>query len=302
MASQAKSPAVAEIHKKLREFGDAFTPEVIGENLKLFAGLHAQAPFADVEIARDLAYGPDERQRLDVFRAKAAAKAARPVLVFVHGGGFIGGNKSMPGMPFYDNVGVWAARHGLLGVNMTYRIAPKNPWPAGSEDVSAALDWLRASAASHGGDPSCIFLMGQSAGGAHVAQFLAHQQFSGAGRDALAGAILVSGLYDTNTMDKNPLFKAYFGEDPSLYAQRSVLPGIADSPTPLLVTLSEFDPLDFKRQYVVLLSAYLEKRRTLPHLAWLPGHGHVSGMLAVNTESDPLGDNVLAFIESAKPA
>ena len=298
MASQAKSPAIAGIYKRLREFGDAFTPEIIGENLKLFAPLHEKEPFADVEVIRDLRYGDDERHRLNVFQAKGAAKAARPVLVFVHGGGFIGGDKSMPGMPFYDNVGVWAARRGLVGVNITHRLAPKHPWPAGSEDVAAALQWIRTNIGARGGDSQQVFLMGQSAGAAHIAQFLAHTRFDSPDRGALAGAILVSGLYDTNTMDKNPLFKAYFGEDASSYAERSALPGLAESSVPLLVTLSEFDPPDFKRQYAELLRAHLEKKRSLPSLAWLPGHGHLSGMLAVNTEHDFLGDRVLEFIES----
>jgi acetyl esterase/lipase len=298
MASQAKSPAVAGIYKRLHEFGDAFTPEVIGENLKLFAALHEKEPFADVQVIRDVRYGEDVRHRLNVFQAKDAAKTARPVLVFVHGGGFIGGDKSMPGMPFYDNVGVWGARHGLVGVNITHRLAPQHAWPAGSEDVAAALQWIRKNIAEQGGDPRRIFLMGQSAGAAHVAQFLAHARFESADRSALAGAILVSGLYDTNTMDKNPLFKAYFGEDASVYAERSALPGLAESSVPLLVTLAEFDPFDFKRQYVELLRTYLEKKRNLPRLAWLPGHGHLSGILAVNTDHDFLGDRVLEFIES----
>jgi acetyl esterase/lipase len=298
MASQAKSPAVAGIYKRLREFGDAFTPEIIGENLKLYAALHEKEPFADVEVIRDLRYGDDERHRLNVFQAKGATKAARPVLVFVHGGGFIGGDKSMPGMPFYDNVGVWGARHGLVGVNITHRLAPNYPWPSGSEDVAAALEWIRKNIGAHGGDPQQVLLMGQSAGAAHVAQFLAQPRFEGPDRSALGGAILVSGLYDTNTMDKNPLFTAYFGEDASLYAERSALPGLVGSSVPLLVTLAEFDPLDFKRQYVELLRAYLEKKRGLPWLAWLAGHGHLSGILAVNTEHDFLGDRVLEFIES----
>ena len=298
MASQAKSAAVDGIYKRLREFGDAFTPEVIGENLKLFAAIQEREPFADVEILRDIRYGDDERHRLNVFQAKGASKEARPVLVFMHGGGFIGGDKSMPGMPFYDNVGAWAARHGLVGVNITHRLAPKYPWPSGSEDVGASLQWIRKNIGDHGGDAHRVFLMGQSAGGAHVAQFLAHARFESADRAGLAGAILVSGLYDTNTMDKNPLFKAYFGEDASRYAERSALPGLAESPVPLMVTLAEFDPPDFKRQYVELLRAYLEKKRDLPRLAWLPGHGHLSGILAVNTERDFLGDRVLEFIES----
>lgn len=296
MASQAKSPAVAEIYKRLREFGDAFTPEVIGENLKLFAALHEKEPFADVEVTRDVRYGEDERHRLNIFQAKDAAEAGRPVMIFMHGGGFIGGDKSVPGMPFYDNVGVWGARHGMVGVNITHRLAPRHPWPAGSEDVAAALGWIRKNIGAHGGDPRRVFLMGQSAGAAHVAQFLAHARFDSADRSALAGAILVSGLYDTNTMDKNPLFKAYFGEDASVYAERSALPGLADSSVPLLVTLAEFDPVDFKRQYVELLRTYLEKKRALPRLAWLPGHSHLSGILAVNTDHDFLGDRVLEFV------
>jgi len=298
MASQAKSPAVAGIYKRLREFGDAFTPEVIGENLKLFAAIQEKEPFADVEVIRDLRYGEDERHRLNVFQAKDAAKEARPVMVFMHGGGFIGGDKSMPGMPFYDNVGVWGARHGMVGVNITHRLAPKHQWPTGSEDVAAALQWIRKNIGAHGGDPQRVFLMGQSAGAAHVAQFLAHARFESADRSALAGAILVSGLYDTNTMDKNPFFKAYFGEDASLYAERSALPGLAESSVPLMVTLAEFDPYDFKRQYVELLRTYLDKKRALPHLAWLPGHGHVSGIFAVNTDHDFLGDRVLEFVEA----
>lgn len=298
MASQAKSPAVAGIYERLRGFGDAFNPEIIGENLKLFAAMHEKEPFPDVEVTRDLRYGDDERHRLNVFQAKAAAKTARPVLVFVHGGGFIGGDKAIPGMPFYDNIGVWGARHGLVGINMTHRLAPKHPWPAGSEDVAAALQWIRKNIGAYGGDPQQVFLMGQSAGAAHVAQFLAQARFASPDRSALAGAILVSGLYDTNTMDKNPLFKAYFGDDASLYAERSALPELAESPVPMLVTLAEYDPLDFKRQYVELLRAYVEKKRDLPKLAWLAGHGHLSGILAVNTEHDFLGDRVLEFIEA----
>ena len=63
---------------------------------------------------------------------RTARAASRPVLVFVHGGGFTGGNKSTPGSPFYDNVPLWAARNGLVGVNITYRLAPQHPWPAGA--------------------------------------------------------------------------------------------------------------------------------------------------------------------------
>jgi acetyl esterase/lipase len=305
MASHSRysSAAIENAHRRLNEIGDAFNPDVIGENFKLFAPLHERAAFADIEILRDQRYGSDERHRLDVFQPKPGDGSARPVLVFVHGGGFIGGDKTMAGAPFYDNVGAWAVRHGFTGVNITYRLAPKFQWPAGSEDISTALGWLRNNIAAHGGDPARVYVMGQSAGGAHVAHLLAHPRFASPARQALAGAILVSGLYDTMTMDKNPMFKAYFGEEASRYAEQSALPGLAATPTPLLAMIAEHDPPDFKRQYVELLRAYLSARGTLPHLAFLPAHGHLSTILSVNTEDQFVGERILDFVEatSAKP-
>ncbi|MGH9738635.1 MAG: alpha/beta hydrolase [Candidatus Acidiferrales bacterium] len=306
MASHSRYPsaAVENVHRRLDEIGGAFNPDVIGENFKLFTPLHERAPFADVEILRDQRYGSDERQRLDVFRPKSGGAESRPVLVFVHGGGFIGGDKITPNAAFYDNVGAWAVRHGLIGVNITYRLAPKHPWPAGSEDLASAVEWISSKIGGLGGDAARVYLMGQSAGGAHVAHFLAHSQFAGAARQALAGAILVSGLYDPMTMDKNPMLKAYFGEDASRYAEQSALAGLAASSTPLLVLIAEHDPADFKRQYIELLRAYLSARGTVPRLAYLPSHGHLSTILSVNTEDTFVGERILDFVEatSAKPS
>lgn len=296
--SRGTSSDIQGIRERLNEIGDHFNPETITENFKLFTPLHETAPFSGVDVIRDLHYGDDERHRLDVFRPKASIETRRPVLLFVHGGGFVGGDKSMPGTPFWDNVGVWAVRNGLIGVNITYRFAPAHPWPAGAEDLAAALRWVRNNIGTYGGDAKLVYLMGQSAGGAHVAHFLAHARFASHDREALAGAILVSGLYDTNAQEKGPMFKAYFGEDPTRYAEQSALPGAAETSVPLMVVLAEHDPADFKRQCLELLNAYLQKRRTLPHLIWLANHGHLSTILSLNTEDDFLGERILDFVDS----
>jgi carboxylesterase type B len=68
----------------------------------------------------------------------------------------------------------WAAKSGYVGVNVTYRLAPANAWPAAQQDLGAALAWVRAHVATRGGDPARVFLVGHSAGGAHVAQYLGH--------------------------------------------------------------------------------------------------------------------------------
>ena len=50
---------------------------------------------------------------------------------------FVAGDKSAPGTPYHDNVALWAARSGMVGVTMNYRLAPEHRWPSGAEDVGA---------------------------------------------------------------------------------------------------------------------------------------------------------------------
>jgi acetyl esterase/lipase len=87
---------------------------------------------------------PHERQRLDVHTSGAPVGEPAPVVLFVHGGGFAGGDKHVPGTPMYDHIGAWAVRNGWVGVTMTYRLAPEHPWPAGAQDAAAAAGWVRA--------------------------------------------------------------------------------------------------------------------------------------------------------------
>jgi triacylglycerol lipase len=70
-------------------------------------------------------------------------------------------------------------RNGMVGVNMTYRLAPQAKWPAAQEDIGSAIAWIKANAAAQGGDPNRIYLMGHSAGASHVANYMSHSQFRG---------------------------------------------------------------------------------------------------------------------------
>src|SRR3984957_969767 len=134
----------------------------------LLTPYHETEPYAGLQVVRDEHYGPDVRHRLDIF-APAERTGARPGVLFVHGGAYVGGDKRTPGTPYNDNVGVWAARNGFVGVTMTYRLAPAYKYPAGAEDVGAAVEWIREHIASFGGDPEAVTLLGQSAGATHVA-------------------------------------------------------------------------------------------------------------------------------------
>ncbi|HJT88822.1 MAG TPA: alpha/beta hydrolase, partial [Bryobacteraceae bacterium] len=228
------APATKDLWARIRALGYELTPAQIEGTRALLAPL-APKQGPDIVVHRDVAYGPDPRHRLDVFVPAAGAVRA-PVLVFVHGGGFVQGDKGAPDAPFFNNVGLWAARSGCLGVTMTYRLAPAAPWPAGSEDVGAAARFLHQSVIQWGGDPDAIFLMGQSAGAVHVAGYVAESPLH------VAGAILVSGIYDVARAARNPFQAAYYGEDPARFPEQSTLGKLAETALPCLYTVSEFDP------------------------------------------------------------
>jgi len=271
--------------------GSALTAELLDRTTAIYAPLHAAAAPEDILITRDAAYGADARHRLDLFRPEAPS-VRRTAVVFVHGGGFVGGDKSKPGSPFYDNVGVWAVRQGFVGVNMTYRLAPGAPWPAGADDVAAAAEWLSGQAAALGIDH--ILLLGQSAGAAHVAAALAlHEaRLKGAG---VRGAVLLSGVYDLTAANPKAVSAAYYGSDAALFAERSSQARLLECAIPWLVGMAEHDPSHFQRQALGLIDAAFAKRRTLPPLLQLLGHNHLSGMLHLGLPRDQLGPAVAEF-------
>ena len=264
----------------------------------LYAPLQQHEPYAGVQLARSQSYGPDPRHLLDVF-SSASAGAAAPVLVFLHGGAFTGGERRKPGSPFYDNIMLWAVKSGMVGVNMTYRLAPGHQWPAAQQDVGAALAWIKRHIAAFGGDPARIVLAGHSAGATHVAQYLAHPRFHAVAGGGVAGAAMLSGLFDTTTAQASAPLQAYFGSDSALYAERSALPGLARSKVPMLLAYAELDPPDFRAQseraHAALLGAGLR-----PQLLQLMGHSHMSEVYAINTADRSLSDPLAAFVKSLR--
>lgn len=269
-------------------------PEEIAE---IYAPLQMREPYDDVIVTRDIQYGPDGRNLLDVFSPTTIGQ--RPVLIFVHGGGFTTGNKRIPGSPFYDNIALAAVRGGVVGITMTYRLAPDHRWPAAAEDVAQAVRWVRDNISAHGGDPERVFLMGHSAGAAHVASYVSHAEFHVGPDTGLAGAIFVSGLFDLTSVRPGPAEKAYFGEDPSKYPERSSLGGLVGTGVPLMNVHAELDPPRFVEQVEQLNAALCAKGRC-PHMIKLARHNHISEIFAVNTEDTELVNEVLSFIESAK--
>jgi acetyl esterase/lipase len=200
-------------------------------------------PCEGATFSRNLRYGASEQNVLDVATGSAGTGAAtpRPVLLFVAGESFSADNAAPdPHSPMQDAAMCFAARHGMVGVRMSYRLAPANPWPSGAKDVAAAASWLHQNVDLFGGNRNEIVAVGYSVGAFHVASLLAHPEFQITDSD-VAAAVLVSGIYHTSA-DAGAEEKSYFGADASQYDQRSAFPGILNIGTPLLLAWSTQDP------------------------------------------------------------
>ncbi len=120
-----------------------------------------------LEIARNIPYvaNAHAQQHLDVMSARVRTPGLRPVLLNIHGGGWMIGKKGEQAMPLQTHL----ARHGWLVVDADYRLSPQARLPDHLVDVKRAIAWTRQHAAEYGGDPRFIVLTGGSAGGHLVA-------------------------------------------------------------------------------------------------------------------------------------
>ena len=133
--------------------------------------------------------------RLDLYRGEERWPGPRPVFVYVHGGAWVIGNRRQQGRLTVHEL----AAGGWLCASIDYRLSPRATFPDHLDDVQAALRWLRAHVAQHGGDPSFIVIGGGSAG-AHLASLAAladaTQDDETRGGPPLAGCVSYYGVYD----------------------------------------------------------------------------------------------------------
>lgn len=169
--------------RPFEEIGVAGTRAVIDS----FTGLQAPAP--DVARVIDGTYpGPAGAQPLRIYIPDGAGPL--PVVVYFHGGGFVGGGLSVVDEP----VRVLANAVGAIIVAASYRLAPEHKFPAATDDTFAALRWAAEHAAEFGGDPTRIAVMGDSAGAGLAA--VAAQRARDAGGPPLVAQVLVYPVVD----------------------------------------------------------------------------------------------------------
>jgi acetyl esterase/lipase len=122
-----------------------------------------------VRIVRNIDYAGDglSRHRLDIYSSRLTPtppgpnRPLAPVIVYVHGGAWMIGDKREQGKPMmYELVA-----RGWICVSINYRLSPKATWPDHIVDVKRAVAWVKAHIAEYGGDPTFVAISGGSAGG-----------------------------------------------------------------------------------------------------------------------------------------
>lgn len=251
---------------------------------KIFDPLQPKDPVAvaGLKSERDIAYGPDPLQKLDVvWDGKNTGN--RPILVFVHGGGFTGGDKHTPGQFTYDNIMTWANQQGMIGVEINYRLAPKNQYPDAAYDTRDALAYVAKNARLWGGDSNRIFLWGHSAGASLVGIYVSHPEFHYKPGGGIIGAVMTSGGYEARP-------SAFFGNDPAKVKAASSVEGLKATKIPLFFTRAEWDPETPQIAQGEMIHKVLTEAGHEHMFHVMATHNHMSQVYSVGTSEHQLTD------------
>lgn len=127
-----------------------------------FKVINIPAGMSDVTITKDVSYGSENLQNLDIYMPPKANTEKYPVLIFIHGGRWTEGNKNL-----YAFIGNNFAKEGYVTVVINHRKYPQVKFPTFVEDGAQAISWTYNNIAKYKGDKNNIFLAGHSSG-AHI--------------------------------------------------------------------------------------------------------------------------------------
>lgn len=236
--------------------------------------------------ASDIAYGPDARQRLDIYVPEG--QGPFPVILFVYGGSWDSGSKSD-----YGFVGRALASRGFIVAIADYRLVPQVRYPVFVDDVAQSITWLIGHAGEFGGDPGRLFAMGHSAGAYNLVQAILRNHLS-AKVKAMAA---LAGPFDFLPLD-SPKSIAAFSGLPDLHETQPVNGNLAAAP-PLLLLHGSADQTVRIRNSQSLQAAWAKAGRPA-ELKIYEGVGHAGIMLALSTVlrgRAPVLDDAVAFFQ-----
>lgn len=274
-------------------------------------------PRRGVEVLRDLDYVGDgaKRHRLDLYRPTGPAGSRRPVIVYVHGGAWVIGDKRQQALPMLTEL----ASRGWVCVAINYRLSPEATWPDHVVDCKAAISWVKEEIGAFGGDPSFMAIAGGSAGG-HLATLCAltandpafqpgfeeadttlHACVDLYGVLEMTGDPSSSGRHGTLLVDllESKVMKRTVARDRALFEAASPLHRLHAGAPPCMVIHGRNDtlvPVEVARQFVERFDAVAPVRRTYVEL---PLAQHAFDLLA-SPRSTATTAGIVAFLEQVR--
>jgi acetyl esterase/lipase len=232
---------------------------------------------------------------LDVYRPDVARGAA-PLIVFLYGGSWRTGSKSL-----YPFVARPLAQRGAVVVVPDYRLYPDVRFPAFLEDNADAVRWAMAHARELGADPARIVVLGHSAGAYNAAMLALDPRWLGADRGRLAGVIGLAGPYDflpITDPDIIPIF-ATVGDGPASQPITYV-----DGSNPPMLLAAGTDDTTVAPRNTERLAARIRERGGPVATKFYPGIGHIGLITAfapLFQRRAPVLDDVCAFVQELAP-
>ncbi|KAI1368851.1 Alpha/Beta hydrolase protein [Xylaria arbuscula] len=256
---------------------------------------------ADIRSARreTHTYGPHPRHVLDAYFPDEKKSPKATVLVFLHGGGFYAGsrvNEDVAGGLIFGNLGrFFTAKYGATVLIPDYRLISHGAkYPSGGEDIAWVIDWVKTSLARQEGYESVdLVLMGNSAGGIHVATFLLDSAFEVAREGVLAqdatvrlrGVVFLGAPFHWGGYADEAI-KTYMGENtitensPKSKLKAAIERGVELPKVKMLALISELDPpliLETTEEFKELWKgADID-------IKVLEGHNHISPQVSLGT-------------------
>ncbi|MGA2995019.1 alpha/beta hydrolase [Bradyrhizobium sp.] len=298
MASPPNIPD--ELRNLMAQIGPKWAADTRGHvrlMIEKFSEVLAASMKEGVTLESNVSYGSHERQAFDLFNP-AIGETARPALIFVHGGAFTDGSRNRS-PEIYANVLYYFARHGIVGINTGYRLAPDARYPEATRDIAAVVKWVRDNARRLNVDPNRVFLMGHSAGAAHVGSYAYDKRHHSSAGHGLAGLLIISGRVRIDNRSDNPnarRVEEYYGRDDTIYDDVSPVSHVDRDSVPTLIATAEFEnPLIDVYCFELAYRLAAAKGRAPPFF-WLKGHNHTSIIGQFNTSEDFLGQACREFI------
>ena len=194
-----------------------------------------------IEVVKDIVYNEVDSisLKLDIYKLKNL-KAATPVLIFIHGGGWSKGNKS-DYLPYLIDY----AKKGYVTVTVSYRLSGVAPFPAAVQDVKCAVQWIRAHSEEYMINPDKIAVIGGSAGG-HLAMMLAYSDTSYSKVQAVVsiyGPTDLTTEYARNRGECLQFLGKSYQDSPDLYLAASPRTYISRDDPPTLIFHGTIDSL-----------------------------------------------------------